>query len=267
MSEQNILNPTAGNDLSPDYGYTEGLPQMMSQFQARSGKVQARQLLARGRVFDLVWGSRLKTTVDALRQWEAQYRNDFFSYQDIERGRYFSGRFSGPLTISASGFNHYDIKGEFIEMPGLAMFAYPANWNGSAVQDSIFIEERDGFGNDLVKYTGAGWTVHAVKAQAHNGFWSFDATTNDYCEIVYFGYGFRYWSPKDNNLGIVEISLDGAVLGTVDLYAAATANSAALFTQTNTSLGFHRVKLRCTGTKNAASSNFFVTYDAIEVMQ
>jgi hypothetical protein len=151
MSEQNILNPTVGSDFNPDYGYSEGLPQMLSQFQAKSGKVIARQNLARGRVYDLQWQSRPKSTADALRTWEAQYRNDFFSYQDIERGRYFSGRFAGPPQISPAGFNKWNIQAQFVEIPGLPMFVYPASaalWTSSGGTDSIFLEERDGFGNE-----------------------------------------------------------------------------------------------------------------------
>jgi hypothetical protein len=263
MSEQNILNPNAASELTPDYSYSEGLPQMMSQFQAKSGKVYARQLMARGRAYDLAWGSRLKAIADQLRQWEAQYRNDFFSYQDLERARYFSGRFAAPLQISPSGNNKWDIRGQFVEIPGLAMFAYPATWG----TDSIFLEERDGFGSDLVKLTGAGWTLE-VTANAHSGTDYFSNVTNATAEWIYFGYGFRFWSRTQSNLGKVEISLDGTIVSAaLDLYTAGATASSVLFTQTNTPLGLHRVKLRVTGTKNAASSDFYCYADAIEAMQ
>src|SRR6266851_6814134 len=100
MSEQNILNASATSLLNFDYGYTEGLPEMRSQFQAASGKMYARRQMGRGRVYDLAWNNRDLTTKHALQQWERQYENDFFSLQDFERTRYFSGRFEGPLTFS-----------------------------------------------------------------------------------------------------------------------------------------------------------------------
>jgi hypothetical protein len=40
-----------------------------------------------------------------------------------------------------------------------------------------------------------------------------------------------------------------------------------LFTYATAPLGLHRVKVRCTGSKNAAASNYYVIADAIEVMQ
>jgi hypothetical protein len=260
MSEQNILNANAASVYSPDYGYSEGLPQMLAMFQARSGKTFARQLSARGRVFDLEWHNKLKIDCDYLRTWEAQYRSDFFSFQDIERGRYFSGRFAAPLQISPAGFDRWNLRGQFIEIPGLPMFAYPSAWG----VDSIFIEERDGFGADLVKLTGT-WT-YETSGSAHGGNNYYSGVTNDSAEWIYYGYGFRLWSMKANNMGIVEISLDGAVLTTVDLYNAGVA-SAVVYTNANVALGFHRVKLRVTGTKNVASAGFICKADAVEVMQ
>jgi hypothetical protein len=267
MSAADILNPTLGSDLNPDYGYSEGLPQMNSSFQAKGGRVNSRQLMARGRVYDLAWGNRPRAIADALRQWEAQFRTDFFTYVDWERGRYFSGRFAGPLQISPSGYNKWDIRGQFVEIPGLVMFQYPnTNWFGAATQDSIFIEETDGSGNQLVKLTGT-WT-NEPNPPAHAGRDFFSNTLNDTAEWLYFGYGFRLWSRTQGNLGIVALSVDGGGETNIDLYSAATLNSFAISTTAvNIALGFHRVKLRVTHTKNAASTDFYCYADAIEVMQ
>ncbi|HZU30895.1 MAG TPA: hypothetical protein VFB79_07250 [Candidatus Angelobacter sp.] len=263
MSEQNILNPSPSSSLNPDYPIPFQDPQINARYQPKSGKVYMKKLATRGRVHSLTFSKRLSTDYQALMQWFAQYENDFFTYVDWERNRYFSGMFADQPQYSHDANNQTTVQAQFVELPGLPMFQYPSNWG----VDSIFIYPKNGFGDDQPKYTGAGWSTDQVNASAKNGIYSFDATTNDIAEIIYFGYGFRYWSLKAANLGIVEISLDGTVLGTVDLYAAATAASAALFTQQNVSLGIHRVKLRCTGTKNAASSANTVVYDAIEVMR
>jgi hypothetical protein len=239
------------------------MPQMLAMFQARSGKVYARQLSSRGRVFNLEWHNKLKVESDYLRTWEAQYRNDFFSYQDIERGRYFSGRFIAPLEISPGAFDRWNLRGQFEEIPGLPLFAYPTNWG----VDSIFIEERDGFGSDLVKLNNPAVWVYEVNGNAHGGANYYSNTTNETAEWVYFGYGFRFWSIKQPDGGIIELSLDGTVLTNVDLYSAGVVVSAALYTSANVKLGFHRVKVRLTGTKNAASTGFISRADAIEVMQ
>lgn len=270
MSEQNILNPTAGSELSPDYGYSEGLPQMLAQFQAKSGSVVARQLLARGRVYDLVWGSRLKSTADALRQWEAQYRNDFFTYQDIDRGRYFSGRFAAPPTISESGNNKWDIRAQFVEIPGLPMFQSPGEislaTSGTLWEtDAKFLEERDGFGNTLVKLTGT-WNLRTDALGQHGSGCYISSTIGDTAEILYYGYGYRLWAPTRADSGKVTVSVDGVVLATYDQYSAANLPSAPFNVDSSRALGFHRVKLTVAA-KNPLSSGNNSYFDAIEVMQ
>lgn len=153
MSEQNILNPTQTDPMNPDYGYTEGLPEMHADFQGRGGKAYRRRVMTEGRRYQLGWLNRSAAQAKQLRQWAEQYASGFFSYQDFERARYFSGRFAAPLVISPSGNNQWNLKADFVELPGLPMFQYPSDWAG----DGILVEERDDFGSDLVKLTGAAW--------------------------------------------------------------------------------------------------------------
>jgi hypothetical protein len=242
-------------------------PEVAASWQARSGKPFDRDLMARGPFFSLTWSKVPFSVYQQLRQWWRQYEKDFFTYADYDDSplRYYTGKFQAEPKSERLANNQVNISAVFVTIPKLPQFQYPSNWG----VDSIFFEERNGYGDDLIKYTGSGWTgnIAIAQAAAHNGVWSTSSTTNDIAELVYMGYGFRYWSPKASNLGIVEISLDGTVVGTVDLYNAATLNSGALFAQTNVVLGQHRVKIRCTGTKNASSSANTVAYDAIEVMR
>jgi hypothetical protein len=163
MSEQNILNPSATSLLNFDWGYSEGLPETDSVWQAASGKDYSRLQLARGRTYELTWAKRDLATALALQQWERQYKRDFFTLVDWEKSRYFTGRFDGPLTYSPAGFNQWTIRGRFIELPGVAMFSYPTNWT----RDAMFLEERNGFGEDLVKLGGT-WAFNQ-NASYHGG--------------------------------------------------------------------------------------------------
>src|SRR5690349_13016344 len=194
MSEQNILNPSATSLLNVDWGYTEGLPEMRSVWQAMSGKIYSRRQMVRGRVYDLAWNKRDLATKHSLQQWERQYENDFFTLADWERSRYFSGRFDGPLSYSPAGFNQWNIRGRFVELPGLAMYQWPVNWG----RDSIFLEERNGFGEDLVKLTG-GWTYQSGDAPSHGGALYYSNGLNNTAEWSYFGYGYRLWARLANN--------------------------------------------------------------------
>ena len=266
MSELNILNPTATDELNPDYGYTEGLPATIAKWQPRSGRPQSRRLNARGRVYDLVWSARTFAAAERLRRWEAQYEQDFFTYADYDRGRWFSGQFAGPLQYSPAGYNKVSIKGQFVELCGVPMYMYPnsaALWN----RDSVFMAVRDSYGQDLVKRTGD--PGYYVTLQAKSGFYYYTAFADASVEWAYFGYGFRVWAPKYADAGIMEVFWSGGLYsGTVnlDLYSAAILNSAPL-QAIDLELGWHRVKLRCTGNKNPASSNVYAYMDTLEVMR
>lgn len=270
MSEQNILNPTQGSLFAPDWGYSEGFPETRTIFTARSGTIFARKHTGLGHVYDLGWNSRDLATKHALQQWEEQYLNDYFTLADWERGRYFTGRFAGPLTYSPTGNQRYNIKAQFTEIAGLPMFAYPSNWS----RDAVFIEEQNSKGEDLVKLTGT-WTLDA-NANHHGGnaYKNLNTNTTDAAEWLYFGYGFQLWAMKASNLGIASLSVtrmrDAAVIVAatdVDLYNASTLAAAALFTNTNQGLDFYRVKLLATNRKNASSSANAIFADAIQVMR
>jgi hypothetical protein len=243
-------------------------PRAIARWQGRSGKMFSRRVLGRGRILQLDWPKMQLSTYHSLLQWHDQYEEDFFSFQDIERGRYFSGQFEDEPQISRDGNNNAHVTANFVCMPGVPLFAYPTNW----ARDANFIEERDGFGNDKTKQTGV-WTF-AANANAHGGSEISNPNTNlvDAVELIYFGYGFRLWARKDANLGILSVST--SVEGTaelaptnVDLYAAAPAASAALFTDSNRVLAERRVKILATNTKNAASAAKTIIFDAIEVMK
>jgi hypothetical protein len=280
MSEQNILNSTQTSLLNPDYGYTEGLPNLLAEWQAASGKWFGRQRLARGRIYELAWNDRDKATMHSLKQWERQYEKDAFSFQDFERSRYFSGRFDGPLVYSPVGNEQWNIRGRFIELPGLAIYTYPSDWSRDAafLEEALYPQASATGREDQVKLTGS-WTLNGPDNSAFHGVAVgrraayFSNTTDNTAEWVYFGYGFRFWSPKNNNLGIVGIGVtkvrDGTTAlseQTVDLYAATLENSAALFIKSDLPLDWYRVKLRVTGTKNASSSDYRCYADAIETM-
>lgn len=105
-------------------------------------------------------------------------------------------------------------------------------------------------------------------SQFHNGaaYLNTGTLNTDAAEWLYFGYGLQIWSPKAPWMGIMAVYLDNVYQGSVDLYSAALTASAAVFTLTNVFLGFHRVKLMPTDTKNASSSGFIVAADALQVM-
>src|SRR3954465_9991969 len=152
MSELNILNASSGDETSPDYSFQVQQPELSSFFKSAGGKEYSRQVDVAGRIWDLTWAERSLATMRLLRQWEAQYKRSFFTYNDLDDGRYYTVRFNGPLQISPPMNDSYTVKGQIIELAGKPMYAYPSNW----AADAIFIEERDSEGNDLVKLGDTG---------------------------------------------------------------------------------------------------------------
>lgn len=150
MSELNILNPSPSSQMNPTYSIPHKDPQIIASWQPRSGKPFSRYMMARGMEFQLHWEKVQFSTYLALRQWFRQYERDFFSYFDIDDNRYYSGQFLAEPQYERAGNNQVNISATFVVVPTLPLFQYPANWG----IDSIFLEERDGFAQDLVKLTG-----------------------------------------------------------------------------------------------------------------
>jgi hypothetical protein len=260
--EANILNPTVASPLNPDYGYQQSDEPSLLVFRGRSGPRYSRRIAEAGRTYQLQWQRRNLDNMLLLKQWEHQYEQDFFTYSDYEESRYFSGYFTGPLIYSPAGFNLWDIKGTFQEEPGRAMYAYPANW----ARDAAFLEERDSAANPNVKLTGT-WAFVA-SAEHHGGGTYYSHTPGDYAEFLYFGYGFQLWCATGPNYGKVQVFIDGVGNGTYDLYHAATVvNAQAIVGFPSVALGLHRIKLVVDATKNAGSSDYVVTADALLVMR
>lgn len=266
--EQDILCNDPKDELNPDYGWNDSLPETRLSFQARSGEYYSRHFLTRGRTYDLTWTTRTAAVAEALRQWEHRFRGSFFTLGDLERGRYFSGMFAGPLTFTPAQFNRWNIKGQFTELPGLPMHEYPSDWE---TYGSLF-EETDDFGQQLPKLAGAWNLVNDAHAHGKKAYES--STATDLAEWLYFGYGFRLWISRGPDMGKIDLSVISSylgvtqerVLGPIDLYAAGPTAASPLGTTLNLPLGAHRVKLVVRADHNGASSGYRVQADAIEVM-
>ncbi len=267
MSEANILNTSSASQLNPQYGWQRARRDAVARIYAASGKTFKRLVGARPLVYRLNW-ELPKTEALQLEQWGNQYLLDFFTLVDWERTRYYSGHFiEGPVETWI-GNEKVGYTAVFEELPGLALNTYPSNW----ARDAIFLEERNGFSEALVKLTGT-WALSG-DTSTHGGNDYYSDTTNDTAEWQYFGYGFRLYSVKAPDHGIVELTVsrvrDGAVIvaaTNIDLYNPTNLYNQVLYTKSDMALDLYRVKLRVTGTKNASATNYRCRADALEVMQ
>ncbi|MFF6783104.1 RICIN domain-containing protein [Streptomyces sp. NPDC012510] len=97
----------------------------------------------------------------------------------------------------------------------------------------------------------------------YNGSEKFTSASGNYAEYSFTGTGIRYLSMKQPNMGKVDVYLDGALAQAgIDAYASTVTKQVVLFEKTDLAAGPHTIKIVCTGTKNASSSNTVCALDA-----
>jgi hypothetical protein len=110
-------------------------------------------------------------------------------------------------------------------------------------------------------YSGGG--VYALGNATTNS----DASGTDYIVCGFIGTGANLLTIQANGQGIFAYSVDGGAETLVDNYQAAgtTQNQVSINVAYNLPYGYHQIKIRKTGTKNAASSNYYVNVDAFDI--
>lgn len=103
----------------------------------------------------------------------------------------------------------------------------------------------------------------------------YTGTTNAYAEITFNGTRIQLYTEKKNTHGIFEVSLDGVVVDTVDLYSSTQLLQQLVFDTNDANdpdheegpltQAVHTLKLRCTGTKNASSSAYYLIVDYVRI--
>jgi hypothetical protein len=276
MPATDILNPSATNELNPDYGWTKRRAGANAHVKPRGGAPYRRELGDYGIAYNLNFGTtidcqKLWVDIARLRRYQEQYAFDgYFTIIDWDSAthRQHVGFMPDPINEVEVGNNRYAAQGvTFIEVPGAAMVEYPSDWTndaiwkycvGDPINGQSFIQPAvDDFAN---------WTL-TVDGLSLSGSDLQGNITDAFVRFAYVGWGFQFWAPKGPALGEAQIFLDGVSQGTVDLYAAAGTASASLLTVTDVPLGQHTVKMVCTGSKNGASSGYTVIWDALQVMR
>jgi beta-galactosidase GanA len=119
-----------------------------------------------------------------------------------------------------------------------------------------------------LQYTGS-WS-HVGSEQSYTGgeyqkTESFTNTAGDSVSIPFTGTAIHWIASKAANHGLADVYLDGVKVGTVDGYAASTANQQIQYSASGLSDGAHTLKIVATGQKDAAASGTFVSVDAVDL--
>jgi O-glycosyl hydrolase len=101
-------------------------------------------------------------------------------------------------------------------------------------------------------YNGAGGT-------------SYSHGTNDSVTFTFSGTGIQFYGAKSSDSGKDAFSVDGGAETVVDLYSSTRVDNVLLYTSPTVASGTHTLKIRVTGTKNAAATDYYVSADHVTI--
>ncbi|WP_162907559.1 beta-L-arabinofuranosidase domain-containing protein [Allorhizocola rhizosphaerae] len=132
-------------------------------------------------------------------------------------------------------------------------------------------------GRHRIKITGANISLHDIQSLGpeaagqvgYSGPWNLNMhlaytnSTGSAAEIELQGSGIRWKWQRFDDAGIARVEIDGRVVGTVDQYGPQR-GVPAQSDFTGLGAGRHRIRVVCTGTKQAASANTYLNVQAFE---
>jgi hypothetical protein len=168
---------------------------------------------------------------------------------------------AGPTMTSASGTS------TSIRVPQTAgdyrLYVVDAQGNASAASKALVRQHWNHVDDRTAGVTYSGTWSNWNDTKDMNGSEKFTSTAGNYAEFSFTGSGVRYLSMTQPNMGKVDVYLDGALAQAgIDAYASTVTKQVPLFEKTDLAAGPHTIKVVCTGTKNAASSNTVCALDA-----
>lgn len=124
-----------------------------------------------------------------------------------------------------------------------------------------FVVDPEQEASDAITYAGS-WTQETSDS-AYGGGMNWSATKNSTAQFAFSGSNVAWVTTKRPNGGRARISIDGAVIKTVDLYASTSQPRKVVFSQAglDPTVG-HTISVQVLGTKGTASSGTRVDVDA-----
>jgi hypothetical protein len=111
-------------------------------------------------------------------------------------------------------------------------------------------------------YTGS-WTHATGYSSDYDSDESYSNTTNNSMTMTFTGTSVAWLSSYASNHGIAYVYLDGTEVATVDTYAASSLTQQTMWSTTGLTNTTHTLQIVVSGTKNTASSGYYVSVDAI----
>jgi hypothetical protein len=141
-----------------------------------------------------------------------------------------------------------------------------SNWGALSAgteYTTVLNDSMVGTGLDQFNFVGT-WSI-TTDPPAYSGEDHLSRTTGAYYTVQFIGTQAKLYTTVNPNHGIMAVSIDGGSETMVDTYAAARTHQVLKYTSPALSNATHTLKVRVTGTKNAASSGIGVVADRIDV--
>ncbi|HKW17974.1 MAG TPA: glycoside hydrolase [Terriglobales bacterium] len=126
-------------------------------------------------------------------------------------------------------------------------------------------DNTTGTGLNQFNYVGS-WGYYNTQTGAYNNDNHWSGNTNDYYSVQFSGTQARLYASMSPNSGILAFSVDGGAETYFDEYAATRSDNVFLFATPTLANTTHTLKVRVTGLKNPASTNYYVAADRIDIV-
>ncbi|MDI3193950.1 alkaline phosphatase family protein [Pseudarthrobacter sp. AL07] len=139
-----------------------------------------------------------------------------------------------------------------------------ASLSGAATQ--TLNDATVGAGLNQFSYTGSGWSTSTGMPSLYQGNDHFTNASGAAYSVKFKGTRGLIFSEKNNTLAIFAVSIDGGTETLVDPYATTRQDQQLVYSSPTLSAGTHTIKVRSTGTKNAASNGVNLEADRLDVV-
>lgn len=131
--------------------------------------------------------------------------------------------------------------------------------SATAVNDNV-----TGTGNSQFEYSG-NWNYYTGQTICYNNDNHCSDATDSFADIRFDGSRIKLYGMVDPGHGIAAVSIDGGPETNVDFYSATSVGNKLVYTSPALTPGSHTLRIRVTGTKNAASSGYYIVPDRVDI--
>lgn len=130
---------------------------------------------------------------------------------------------------------------------------------GTITQAVMRYEETDG------RLAGAGQLSESGSADVSGGRYIWAGPAWGAVSVSFVGTQLNWVAVTGPNYGVASVSIDGGAPGHLDLYSPVVQTRQVVYSTGELPYGQHTVAIGWTGTKNAASSGTYISYDAFDI--